>query len=219
MSQFFAKEKSPETKAYVESFIPTMHTKIVNEAQASVEGKIARSSCSSSSDISFPESLTSKVHFDSKDEFEANFIKVATYDCLGKVNINKVFETLMSESYQRKAINGLQSIKLNQAENQTCVEVHIFGLGSSHYCVTQDILRTENQYIIHSYNDDNIGSPDTPIYFKETITVITQLPSGDASIYTLMYARGPELSFRGVIHSKIEEQQASAVKFLIEGSK
>jgi len=125
----------------------------------------------------------------------------------------------MSEAFQRKVINGLKTISVTPSNNRACVETSIFGLGTSRYCLTKNVLRTKNQYIIHSFNEENIADPSAPIYFKETINVITQLASGEISLYNLMYARGPDLSFRSVVKSKAKKQQDAVTTLLRQDAK
>lgn len=219
MNKYF-KEEDPSHDAlpYVQSFVPAVHSIMVNETYEFINDKVEQPGCVPSIDVSFPEQITQKFDFDSKNEFEGHFLKVESYTCLGKLDLDKVFETLMSESFQRKAINGLKSIQLNQANNQACVETKIFGLGTSHYCLTKRVQKNEDQYIIQSFNEQNLNDPDAPVYFKETINVITRLPNGEISLYNLMYARGPDLSFKGVIRGKVKDQQENVRKYLVAGA-
>lgn len=220
MNKYFI-ENDPSNNAlgYVLSFVPALHKLIVGETKSAIALKLSASDCNSSTEVSFPETLTNQHSFSSKNEFEESFLKVQSYACLGKLNLDKVFETLMSEAFQRKAINGLKDISVNPKDNRACVETSIFGLGTSRYCLTKNVLRTKNQYIIHSFNEENVSEPSAPIYFKETINVLTQLPNGEVSIYNLMYARGPDLSFRSIVKSKATQQQEAVTHLLIEMAK
>lgn len=220
MNKYFI-ENDPSNNAlgYVLSFVPALHKLIVGETKSAIALKLSASDCNSSTEVSFPETLTNQHNFSSKNEFEGSFLKVQSYACLGKLNLDKVFETLMSEAFQRKAINGLKDISVNPKDNRACVETSIFGLGTSRYCLTKNVLRTKNQYIIHSFNEENVSEPSAPIYFKETINVLTQLPNGEVSIYNLMYARGPDLSFRSIVKSKATQQQEAVTHLLIEMAK
>lgn len=220
MNKYFIENGDSNTAlAYVENFVPAMHKLMVGETKAAISFKLNGPSCNSSTEVSFPEKLTSQYNFYSKKEFEESFLKVQSYACLGKLNIDKVFETLMSEAFQRKAINGLKNISVNQEDNKACVETSIFGLGTSRYCLTKNVLRTKNQYIIHSFNEENISDPSAPIYFKETINILTRLPSGEVSFYNLMYARGPDLSFRSIVKSKATKQQEAVTQLLMKMAK
>lgn len=220
MNKFFVKNDGAyNASAYIESFIPTLHRAMVSEANSSLLAKTSQATCSNTTEVSFPELLTTKYKFSGKDDFERNFLKVQSYTCLGKLNLDKVFETLMSEAFQQKAINGLKKISSNQNTNNVCVETQIFGLGTSRYCLTKNVLRTQNQYIIHSYNEENVSKPTAPIYFKETINVLTQLSNGEVSFYNLMYARGPDLAFRGMVKKKATKQQEAVTQLLIEMAK
>lgn len=215
---FKAEDSSNDATEYIQEFVPAMHDKMVDETYSFMNAKAAQSACKPSIDVSFPEQITEKHAFDSIKDFESNFLKVESYTCLGKLDLDKVFETLMSESFQRKAINGLKNIKLDPSTNKACVETKIFGLGTSNYCLTKNVQKTVGQYVIQSFNEENLNKPDAPVYFKETINVITRLPNGEISLYNLMYARSVDLSFTGVIRSKVKEQQDEVKKYLIEGA-
>lgn len=220
MNNYFLQEDpSTDARAYVENFIETIHANMVQETQAFMDSKSTQPGCVPSTQVSFPNQLTSKYSFNSKEEFESNFLKVESYTCLGKLDLDRVFETLMSESFQRKAINGLKAIQLNQDTNQACVETKIFGLGTSRYCLTKHVQKKQNQYIIQSFNEANVNNPSAPVYFKETINVITRLANGEISLYNLMYARSVNLSFRGVVKSKVAAQQEDVRTYLIEGAR
>lgn len=219
MNKYFLKEDpSTDARAYVENFVETLHLNMVQETQSFMDRKLAQPGCAPSTQVSFPEQLTSKYNLNSKEEFESNFLKVESYACLGKLDLDRVFETLMSEAFQRKAINGLKAIQLNQSTNQACVETKIFGLGTSRYCLTKHVQKKQNQYIIQSFNETNVNNPSAPVYFKETINVITRLTNGEISLYNLMYARSVDLSFRGIVKGKVEAQQNSVRTYLIEGA-
>lgn len=220
MNKYFTEnDPSNNAIAYVQNFVPTIHKLMVGETKSSLSRKLSTPDCNSSTDVSFPETLTGQYNFSSKNDFEESFLKVESYACLGKLNLDKVFETLMSEAFQRKAINGLKNISVNPEDNWACVETSIFGLGTSRYCLTKNVLRTKNQYIIHSFNEENISAPSAPIYFKETINVLTQLSNGEVSFYNLMYARGPDLAFRGMVKKKATKQQEAVTQLLIEMAK
>jgi hypothetical protein len=220
MYKYFQKQQATaDAQSYVEQFIPTLHTTMVQEVQTSLSSKLAKSTCTPSTQVVFPEQLTSKFNFTSKQNFESHFLKIESYACLGHLDLDRVFETLMSESFQRKAINGLKNIQLNQSNNQTCIETKIFGLGTSRYCLTKQVQKLQNQYIIQSFNEANVNNPDVPVYFKESINVINRLANGEITVYSLLYARGPDLAFRNIIKTKVEDQQAEVRKYLIEGSK
>ncbi|WP_409478108.1 hypothetical protein [Pseudobdellovibrio sp. HCB154] len=215
---FLKKDSSNDARAYVQNFIETIHANMAQETYDFMNQKLGQPGCVPSTQVSFPEQLTSKYNFNSKREFESNFLKVESYTCLGKLDLDRVFETLMSEAFQRKAINGLKAIQLNQNTNQACVETKIFGLGTSRYCLTKHVQKTQNQYVIQSFNETNVNNPSAPVYFKETINVITRLANGEISLYNLMYARSVDLSFRGMVKSKVEDQQEDVRTYLIEGA-
>lgn len=219
MNQYFLNgDPATDATAYIQNFVPTLHQTMVRETQSFMVNKVSQPDCVPTTRVSFPKQLTSKFNFNSKHQFESNFLKVESYTCLGKLDLDRVFETLMSEAFQRKAINGLKTIELNQSTNQACVMTKIFGLGTSNYCLTKHVQKTPNQYVIQSFNEENRNNPSAPVYFKETINVITRLASGEISLYNLMYARSVDLSFRGMVKSKVEAQQKDVRTYLIEGA-
>lgn len=218
MSKYFTgKNASPQASAYVQKFIPQMHGKMISETNNFVHHLNDSSECEAFVDVSFPEQLTSAFNFKSKLSFEGNFLKVESNACLGKLNIDKVFATLMSAEFQKVAINGFERFhKLDKNTNEVCLETDIFGLGKSSYCVVKRVLKTDNQYIIHSYNTYNAADVDTTVFFKETINVITEMENGEVSLYNLMYARGKNLAFTGIVRSKTEEQQEKVSTMLMK---
>lgn len=220
MNKYFL-ETDPKSHAmpYVKSFIPFMHTQIVNEAEISLTKKLNKLTCSAETNISYPGILTKEFDFQSKRDFEKEILKIQSYDCLGKLNLDKVFATLMSEKFQKEAVDGLKQIKTNQQTNQVCQVVSIFPFGTTNFCFTQNVLATGKQYLIHSYNEQNIQNPSAPAYYREAITVISQLPTGEISIYNLAYARGPDLPFHSVVKSMIATKQELFIQKLIENSK
>lgn len=205
MNKYFKKEdRSNDASEYIQEFVPAMHEMMVTETHNFLNGKVNQSACNSTVEVSFPKQLTSNHAFDSIDDFESNFIKVETYACLGKLNIDKVFQTLISKEFQVEVIEGIKSISF-PSEHRVCVKTESFFVDTD-YCVSKQVAKTKTQYIIHSYNDENKAGSD-PFYFKETINVITQLPNGEVSYYNLMYARNKDLAFTGKIRSKTEDMQ------------
>ena len=208
-----------DARAYVSHFITSMHVSLVNEAEYTLAKKLKETTCSSDIKVTFPETLTQGYNFQGQHEFESEVLKIQSYDCLGKLNLHTVFETLMSDAFQRKTIDGLKFILSNQKNNQVCQKVSIFPLGTSHYCFTQHILATSNQYIIHSYNEANIEQPSAPAYFREAVTIFTQLPNGEVSVYNLAYARGPDLPVHSIVKKVITQRQQTSIQDLIETAK
>lgn len=216
MSQFFI-QRDPETDArnYVNSFIPSMHQMMVHEAKASLDKKLNEPSCKPALNISYPVQVTQQYDFPSKINFEQEIIKIQTYDCLGKLDLHKVFETLMSEEFQKVSIDGLKGIKTDQSTNEFCQNISMFPLGRSNVCFKQNILFSGRQYILHSYNDENIDQPTVPVYYREAISVITQLPNGEVSLYNLGYGRGPDLPFHSLIEKLVLRQHKSVMQSLV----
>lgn len=206
MYKFFAEEdpSNKQVNAYIANFIPTFHNQMVNETAHFLQQLSISNTCKPAIEVSFPKQITNDFSFDSKEEFESNFVKVQSNACLGKLNIDKVFQTLMSEKFQRNVIDGLKAIQF-PTENRVCVATKTFFL-STNYCVTKQFLKTQTQYVIQSFNDANNGNQDK-IFFKDTINVITQLPNGDVSFYNLMYARSKGISgiVKGGIRSNAKE--------------
>ena len=193
MYKYFAKEdpSNKQVNAYIANFIPNFHDQMVDETENYFQQHSGANGCKPSFEASFPDQLTTGYNFESKQDFEGNFLKVESNACLGKLNIEKVFETLMSENFQRRVIDGFETISF-PSSSRTCVSTSTTFL-STNYCVTKQILKNKTQIVIQSFNDANKAGAD-PIYFKDTINIITQLPNGDVSFYNLMYARGKDIS-------------------------
>ena len=193
MYKYFAKEdpSNKQAQSYISNFIPDFHNSMVDETENYFQQHSGAAGCKASFEASFPDQLTQGYDFESKEDFESSFLKVESNACLGKLNIEKVFETLMSEQFQRNVIDGVKSISF-PSESRTCVSTSTTFL-STNYCVTKQVLKNKTQIVIQSFNDANKAGAD-PIYFKDTINIITQLPNGDISFYNLMYARGKDIS-------------------------
>lgn len=220
MNKFFLKNgSSTNASNYVENFINGIHSAMILEAGNSVSKKLNESSCVSASEVAFPEHLTKLADNELKQNFEENFLKVQSYACLGRINLDRLFEVLMSENFQKSAVPGLKAITTNPSNNQVCIKTSMMLIGDSEYCLTKNVLKSKNQYFIHAFNESNGRDATAQIYFKETINVLTQLENGEASLYTLMYMRGPDLSFRPVVKSTVNSQQKKINELLINMSK
>ena len=192
MHKYFAEEdpSNKQANAYIANFIPNFHNQMVDETENFFQQNSGAAGCKPSFEASFPDQLTQGYNFESKEDFESSFLKVESNACLGKLDINKVFETLMSENFQSRVIDGFETISF-PSESRTCVSTSTTFL-STNYCVTKQVLKNKTQIVIQSFNDANKAGADA-IYFKDTINIITQLPNGDVSFYNLMYARGKNI--------------------------
>lgn len=208
MNKYF-EENDPQTDAtpYIKSFIPAVHQALVAEAQNSIPQLVDQSQCQSMTKISYPKAITHQYGFKSKINFEKEILKIQSYNCLGKLNVHKVFETLMSAEFQKEAVDGMKEVTVDQKTNQICQRISMFPLGTTNFCFTQNILLNDNQYIIHSYNEENNDSPSIVAYFREAITVITQLENSEVSIYNLALGRGPDLPFHSIVEKIVSRQQ------------
>lgn len=220
MNKYFVEIELPtQAIPYTQYFIKFMHQKIVTETTNSLKAKLSQASCIPSSSVSFPETLTLKHNFEAKIGFEKEIVKTQSYDCLGKLNLDKVFFTFMSEKFQSQAIKDLDYIHINESTNTVCHKVSIFMFGQTHFCFTQNVLANEKQYIVHSFNEKNIGDPKARVYYRESVSVFTQLPDGEVSLYNLAYGRGPDLPFHGVVEKLVKNQQEFFIQKLIESAK
>lgn len=212
MNKYFSKN-DPETDArpYIQSFVNYIHNTIISEADTSLKQKLSQEVCKNQTQISFPEKITQQYSFKSKLKFEKQIVKVQSYDCLGNADARHVFETLLSAKFQLQTIDGMKATSADQSTNRTCQTISLFPLGTSNTCFTQNILSNPGQYVIHSFNEENINNPSAPVYFRESIVVITQLKNGNVSIYTLSYGRGPDLPFHGIVEKVIYKQQKKLI--------
>lgn len=217
MNKYFT-ENDPKTdaKPYIKSFISNVHQSLVTEADNSLAHKLNEPSCKSATKISYPKSLTSQYNFKSKVNFEKEIIKIQSYDCLGQLNVHRVFDVLMSPDFQKDAVDGMKAASADQKNNRVCQRISLFPFGTSSVCFTQNVLLKGNQYVIHSFNEENINNPSAIAYYRDSITVITQLKNGEVSIYNLGYARGPDLPFHSVVESVIKKQQKTLIEKLIQ---
>lgn len=163
-----------------------------------------------------------KVFGDSPPEaqgFENEFVRIESVDCLGALNLDRVFNIFMSRDFQSRNIQGLRSNQVVESINQVCQETAIAFLGKSSYCFTQNIWRDANRYVIHSYNETNAANIQAPVYFREVITVLERLPDQQIRLYNLAYGRGPDLKAHSLVKSVIRKQQAKLINDLIQSAR
>ncbi len=150
--------------------------------------------------------------------FEAGFLRVESTNCLGRLNLETVFNVFMSDEFQMRTIRGLKGIQSNQKTNQVCQQTSVSVIGNSSYCFTQNIWRNETKIMIHSFNESNAAGVQAPVYFREVLTVLEKLPSDEILIYNLAYGRGNDIPFKPIVRGVIQKQQQSLISELIRSS-
>ncbi len=203
---------NPADKDYTKQFVTRTHLGLLKSAQlANQKYDAANAACSSSSLIDFPGSITG---LNAGSGFEKDVMRIQTIDCLGAVNLDKVFTLMMSSDFQKQAISAIKRITVNETTNQICHDTYVFLLGSSSYCFTQNIWHDQNTYFIQSFNELNRGVQDVPVYFREVVTVIKKLKSGQVVIYNVSYGRGPNLPLQEAAKVYVSSQQQTVMNLL-----
>ena len=186
------------------------------------ELKVASQQCSKIAKIQFSETISDSKSNETENKlavaFEKEILRVETLDCLGALDLEKVFQVFMSSEFQKKSISGLLSTASSPEINQVCQKTYVLGLGTSDYCFTQDIWRNENTIVIHSFNETNKTAVSAPVYFREVLTVIEKTKDNMVSIYNLAYGRGPDLPFHSIVKNIVSKQQARLIEQLIKDS-
>lgn len=199
-------------KEYTKQFITRTHQGLLKSALlANQKYEAANANCSSSSLIDFPGSVTG---LNNGTAFEKDVMRIQTVDCLGAVNLDKVFSVMMSSDFQKQGISALKRITSNESTNQICHDTYVFLLGSSSYCFTQNIWHDQNTYFIQSFNELNRGVQDVPVYFREVVTVIKKLKSGQVVIYNVSFGRGPDLPLQEAAKVYVSSQQQTLMNLL-----
>lgn len=224
MNNFFIQKsiQSSSSILYSEQFPQVMKNKVFTEALSAlavVEQSTAI--CPKFSKVQFPGEVTSQVDPQMSTlaaAFETEILRVETLDCLGRVDLEKVFNVFMSSEFQKKSINGLKAVTADQATNQVCQQTSIFGLGSSSYCFTQKIWKDSDTIVIHSFNESNKPNVSAPVYFREVITVFKRTLQNEILVYNLAYGRGPNLPLHSFVKSTVQKQQARLIELLIEST-
>lgn len=199
-------------KDYTKQFVTRTHQGLLKSAQlANQKYEAANASCTPSSLIDFPGSVTG---LSNGSGFEKDVMRIQTVDCVGSVNLDKVFSVMMSSEFQKQGISALKRITANETTNQICHDTYVFLLGSSSYCFTQNIWHDQNTYFIQSFNELNRGVQDVPVYFREVVTVIKKLKSGQVVIYNVSYGRGPDLPLQEAAKIYVSNQQQTLMDLL-----
>ena len=209
--------KSTEIQNYIQTFVQTNHQSFKNNVLQILQNASSPNlKCNSDSEIDFADNIT---NIKLGEDFESEALRIETMDCLGKLDHNKVFATLMSDSFQKKSVSGLQDMQSDQTNNLVCQKTSIFPIGKSSYCFTQNIWQNENTYVIQSFNETNNAGASSPVYFREVFTVIKKMSSGDVLLYNLAIGRGPDLPFHSIVKATVRNQQQSMIQQLIDDSK
>lgn len=221
MSRFFIDQDINPNTTQVQDYIPSFIQQTHQDFLQRISGILTNSEnpnlkCSNQTEIDFPEHITD---FKIGEEFESQALTVESMDCLGKLNIHKVFATLLSDQFQKKSVTGLQSIHTDETTNQVCQQTSVFPIGKSDYCFTQNIWKNDTTYVIQSFNEINNNKPSAMVYFREVFTVIKQLKSGEVFIYNVVLGRGPDLPMHFIVKSTVKSQQQSMIQQLIQDSK
>ena len=220
LNKFFAQNSSSVT--YAEQFPVLMKDKVFTEALAALAAtEQSTTVCPKFSSVQFPGQITHKndpVLSSMANAFESEMLRVETLDCLGRVDLEKVFNVFMSAEFQRKAINGLKPFTPDQTTNQVCQQASVIGLGNSAYCFTQKIWKDADTIVIHSFNESNKPNVSAPVYFREVITVFKRTQQNEILVYNLAYGRGPNLPLHSFVKSTVQKQQARLIELLIEAS-
>ncbi|MBC7420713.1 MAG: hypothetical protein H7328_08290 [Bdellovibrio sp.] len=195
---------------YIQNFAGDVQKKIFTEMKTSY-------TCGNEIKVDFLSSVLSNSPVMAR-KFEEGFLRIESLNCLGKLNLDKVFKVFMSNEFQQKTIQGLKKITSDENKNIVCQETSIFSIGKSSYCFTQHIWKNDSKYVIHSFNETNAPGIDAAVYFREVITVFEQLPSQDIVVYNLAYGRGPDLSFKSIVKGVIKSQQESLITELIRSA-
>jgi len=221
IEMFFSDQNIDHTQDEVQKYIPNFiqHThqeftqKVIDILNHAENPSLK---CSNQTEIDFPETITQNK---TGEEFESEALFVESMDCLGQLDHNKVFKTLLSDEFQKKSVNGLKEIRTDETKNLVCQKTNVFPIGRSEYCFTQNIWKNDSTYVIQSFNESNHNQPSAPVYFREVYTVIKKLKSGEVFLYNVVLGRGPDLPFHSIVKKTVRNQQAAMISQLIEDSK
>ncbi len=220
LNKFFTDNKiaNLDSDVYVAAFPSFMQEKVFQDAEKIFDKiKTDSSSCPKFSKFQFPGKVSdSSVENKMSAYFEKEILRIETLDCLGSIDLEKVFAIFSSEAFQRKSISGLKSMSIDPNTNRVCQKTYILGLGTSDFCFTQDIWHSENMIVMHSFNETNQPTASAPVYFREVLTVFQKTMDNKILLYTVAYGRGPNLPFHGIIKNILSQQQSSLISQLIK---
>lgn len=222
LNQFFQSRSlsSNDYQKYTAEFPSMMKERVFFESEKLLtEIKTTSEICTKIAKIQFPKTVSESKPSEINKliaNFEKEILRVESLDCLGELDLEKVFQVFMSSEFQKKSISGLLSTETSPEINQVCQKTYILGIGTSDYCFTQDVWRNENTIVIHSFNESNKRAVSAPVYFREVLTVIQKAKDNTISIYNLAYGRGPDLPFHGLVKNIVSKQQARLIELLIK---
>ncbi len=195
---------------YIADFGQTMKLKFTSEIKTF-------NTCANNTRIDFLDSVFSNSPAAAA-PFENNFLRIESVNCLGRLNLDKVFNQFLDPEFNKRTIQGLKKITIDPNTNKVCHETSILAIGKSSYCFTQNIWKNEHKYVIHSFNEENAAGIEAPVYFRQVITVFEKLPSDEIIIYALAYGRGPNIPFKSLVKGVIKSQQKNLIDELIRSS-
>ena len=221
IDMFFKKNAAgsePLYSAYVQALPNLLKEKMFKDMIGSLNYYNSNASCKSFFTAQFPGRL-----FDNSpavaNKFESEMMRFESVSCIGIKNLNDVFETLMTDEFQKRTILGLNKIKSEPQTNRVCHNISIFAVGRSDYCFTQVIWQDEENYVIHSFNESNAQDATAFVYFREMISVVKKMKNNEILVYNLTYGRGPDLTFHSIVTNLLQNQQTKFADELAKSTK
>ncbi len=216
LAEYFKKNSNlPQDQAsqYVKTLPQYLKEKSFAEMTAVMANYDNNSNCKTFLNLNFVNQLAPSSPVSSR-EFEKEMIRIESVSCLGLRSLDSVFEVSMSDDFQKATVNGLKQIKSDPQSNQICHQLSVTGLGFSDYCFTENIWKDGESYVIHSFNEVNSKKATAFVYFREILTVVRKLKSGEVMVYNLAYGRGPDLPFHSIVLGMIKSQHPTYISEL-----
>lgn len=216
MNKYFIKEglaQGSEYQGYISGFLQSTHNKLTRRTLQILELIEKDQICKSYANVDFPQNLTNRPEGQS---FESEILNIETMNCFQGVDADRVFRALHARDLQMKVVPGIKDITIDEKTNLICQNTSNLGVGTSSFCFTQNIWRTEGLYVIQSFNEANRGNPSAPIYFRDGYTIIKTLKSGAVVFFNGGYVRTKDLPLHGFVKSKIAGNQKDMAKEILK---
>lgn len=206
-------------EVYIHELPNFMKTKMTTELLATLQPMIQSQVCQPRINVQFLKSVSPDAAQNSAvADFESNLVRIEQISCIPSIGASKVAETFLSNEYQKKAFDTV--VTSESRGESVCQKTQTAGLGASQYCYTNQKFTLPGAVTIHSFNESNQAGIAVPVYFREILTSVVDLPH-ETLFYSAVYVRSVNFSMlmKSFAKTIISQSQSKAMNVLAEMSK